>query len=83
MRLELATPWNAVVAQNRQIAEALMDAFRLSSEMWEPRAFGESFQLELRAHRPGKLSRFGSPPAQNHFQLWMSRVSPHGTVKVI
>jgi len=30
MRLQMATPWNAVIAETRHIAEQYMDAFGLS-----------------------------------------------------
>jgi hypothetical protein len=85
LRFELATPWNAVVAQTREIAAAYRDAFNLSSEMWDVRALGEnpagSNYERLVIVNPRVV--VNGPLMHHQFQVWASSVHPHGTVKII
>ncbi|MDB5603473.1 MAG: hypothetical protein JWP25_373 [Bradyrhizobium sp.] len=88
MRLQMATPWNAVIAETMHIAVQYMDAFGLSTEMWEARTLSESpaglfyeRMVVIRPHwrvTPEQIVAF-----ERHVHGWAGRVSPTGKFKII
>jgi hypothetical protein len=89
MRLQMATPWNAVIAPSLHIAEQHMDAFGLSREMWEPFAYGASLAgrqfnriVVLRPHwrtKPEEIAAFDNEVVPR----WASQTGVGGTITIV
>ena len=88
MSLQTITPWCAVVAASETIARQYMDAFKLSSEIWDARqhdtALGAQYEhiVLIRPHwrmAPAEVAHF----ERNVLPMWLTRLSPNGKLKDI
>jgi hypothetical protein len=89
MRLQMAIPWNAVIAASKDIAEQYMEAFGLTSEMWEALGYGASpagrqFDriVVIRPHwqmDAEEIARFEQVTVDH----WITRLGPGGHLKII
>ena len=88
MRLQMAKPWNSVIAETIHIAEQYIDAFGLSKEMWEARTHGES-PAGVQYHRivvirpHWRVTPEQYPAFQAQAAPWMKAVAPNGHFKII
>ena len=88
MRLQMATPWNAVIAETKHIAEQYMEAFGLSTEMWDPRALAEDsaglFYERMVVIRPHwSVTAEQLVTFEQHVAGWTRRVSRAGKLKIL
>ncbi|WP_461320312.1 hypothetical protein [Bradyrhizobium elkanii] len=86
--MQTITPWCAVVAANEAIARQYMDAFKLSSEIWDARVYDTALGAQyehivlIRPHwrlSPAEIAHF----EQLILPMWLTRLSRTGKMKVI
>jgi hypothetical protein len=88
MRLQMAKPWNAVVATTVAVAEQYIEAFGLSKEIWvatdlQAVSAGEQYHRLVLIRPHWHISAAEYSDFQSHAALWLRRVAPDGHLTII